>query len=361
VAQLAISTAALYHHEKSQQYELNMSFKKVQSIFGARRAFTSGFPTIAAIFSISLALFGCQTAPQPANAIPSIQPIAPSDALTREKEDLSIAARPSHLDATRYWDQGAQDPLRELVAQTPEQLNARVPLRANPKIVILQYHNIVYGRTGGEYNRDLYNFEHDLVFLRNRTRVIGIDDLPNIKSGAMKLITDTSIITFDDGDLSIYAIVFPLLKEYDIKATFFVISDFVGTVGYVNWSQLKEMSEYRNANGEKLFTIGSHSVDHRQFDQIPASQIPRELANSKSAIERNIGSAVSFFALPFGAGAGRKDIIDAAISAGYLGIRTSTKGVVAPGKMDLYNLPAFYMSNERADILAQQIYSLLGR
>ena len=338
-----------------------MSFKKVQRVRAARHAFTAGFFATALIFAISVALSGCQSTPHPPNGFAPIQPIPPSDSLPRAQEDQSIAARPSHLDTTRYWDQGAQDPLRELVTQTPEQLEVRVPLRANPKIVILQYHNIVYGRTGGEYNRDLYNFEHDLVFLRNRTRIIGIDDLVSIKSGSMRLTTDASIITFDDGDLSVYAIVFPLLKEYDIKAAFFVISDFVGTVGYVNWSQLKEMSDYRNADGEKLFTIGSHSVDHKQFDQIPASQIPRELANSKTAIERNIGASVSFFALPFGAGAGRKDIIDAAITAGYLGIRTSTKGVASPSTMDLYYLPAFYMSNERADILAQQIYSLLGR
>ncbi len=314
-----------------------------------------------AVFSVVFLLVGCQTNQRMVSQTTPMLLNSQSDNVASQQEDPSIATSSSHLDATRYWDQDAQDPLRELVMQTPEQLAARVPVRANPKIVILQYHNIVYGRTGGEYNRDLYNFEHDLVFLRNRTRIIGIEDLPAIKSGALKLTTDVSIITFDDGDLSIYAIVFPLLKKYDIKATFFIISDFVGTVGYVNWSQLKEMSEYRNASGEKLFTIGSHSVDHKQFDQIPASQVPLELANSKSAIERNIGTAVSFFALPFGAGVGRKDIISAAISAGYLGIRTSTKGVATPSTMDLYNLPAFYMSNERADILAQQIYSLLGR
>ncbi len=336
-------------------------FKKVQSILTAHQAFASGFFTIMLIFSISLALFGCQSTPQTARSIPSIQATTPPNALTDAKQDQSISMRPSHLDDTRYWDQGTQDPLRELVVQTPDQLDARVPLRTNPKIVIVQYHNIVYGRTGGEYNRDLYNFEHDLVFLRNRTRIIGINDLVKIKSGAMKLVTDASIITFDDGDLSIYAIVFPLFKKYNIKATFFIISDFVGTVGYVNWSQLKEMSEYRDARGEKLFTIGSHSLDHMPFDQIPASQIPRELAGSKSAIERNIGTSVKFFALPFGAGAGRKDIIDAAIAAGYLGIRTSTRGVASPDTMDLYNLPSFYMSNERTDILAQQIYSLMGR
>jgi peptidoglycan/xylan/chitin deacetylase (PgdA/CDA1 family) len=274
----------------------------------------------------------------------------------------ATAPKPSYLDPIRWWDQGQQDPIKELAIETPEQLAARVPKRTAPKIVLLMYHNIVFGRTGGEYNRDLYNFEHDLVFLRNRTQIIGLDELPDIQSGKKKLDTDASIITFDDGDLSIYAVVFPLLKQYDIKATFFIITDFVGTTGYVSWDQLKQMSDYRNAKGEKLFTIGSHSLDHKRFDEIPADQISRELSESKLAIEGKIGAPVRYFALPFGAGAGRKEIIDTAKNLGYWGIRSSTPGVMIPGTIDMFNIPAFYMTNERADILAQQIYAkLLGR
>jgi len=209
------------------------------------------------------------------------------------------APQSSYLDPIRWWDQGQQDPIRELAIETPEQLAARVPKRTDPKIVLLMYHNIVFGRTGGEYNRDLYNFEHDLVFLRNRTQIIGIDELPDIQSGKKKLDTDASIITFDDGDLSIYAVVFPLLKQYDIKATFFVITDFVGTTGYVSWNQLKEISDYRNAKSEKLFTIGSHSLDHKRFDEIPADQIPRELSESKLAIESKTGAARAIFCASF--------------------------------------------------------------
>jgi peptidoglycan/xylan/chitin deacetylase (PgdA/CDA1 family) len=315
-----------------------------------------------ALSILFLFLTGCQTAPMQSEQSPTNQqPLSSSPSVPEQENDSFIAEASSYLDPVRWWDQGRQDPVRELVTETPEQLVARVPVRSDPKIVILMYHNIVFGRTGGEYNRDLYNFEHDLVFLRNRTAIIGIDDLPSIKSGEKKLNTDASILTFDDGDLSIYAIVFPLLKKYDIKATFFIITDFVGTVGYVNWEQLKEMSDYRNVKGEKLFSIGSHSLDHKRFDEIPAEQIPHELAESKSVIEKNTGAPVWYFALPFGAGSGRKEIIDAARNAGYRGIRSSTTGALQPGSLDLYNLPVFYMSNERADILAQQIYSLLGR
>lgn len=306
---------------------------------------------LASIFLVMALISGCASLP---SATAAQNQTTPGNNGTTPTETSSF-------DLIRWWDLGIQDPIKELVEETKEQLMMRVPKRADPKIVVLMYHNIVFGRTGGEYNRDLYNFEHDLVFLRNRTQIIGFDELPYVQSGKIKLDTDASIITFDDGDLSIYAVAFPILKKYNIKATFFIITDYVGTTGYVSWSQLKEMADYRNEKGEKLFNIGSHSLDHKRFDEIPADQIPRELSESKFAIEKNIYSPVWYFALPFGAGAGRKEIIETAKNSGYRGIRASAPGVMTPATIDMYNIPAFYMTNERADILAQQIYRLLGR
>jgi len=178
---------------------------------------------LAATAPLALVLFfvGCQTAPVPSTQLPEIQqPVSASHSAKAQENDLFVAGSSSYLDSVRWWDQGKQDPMRELVVETPEELEARVPKRNDPKIVILLYHNIVFGRTGGEYNRDLYNFEHDLIFLRNRSKIIGLDELPSINSGKIKLDTDASILTFDDGDLSIYAIVFPLLKNTTSRRLF---------------------------------------------------------------------------------------------------------------------------------------------
>jgi peptidoglycan/xylan/chitin deacetylase (PgdA/CDA1 family) len=307
--------------------------------------------TVAIVFAIGLAcmsLIGCATATVTKHeSISIVEPESkPATVPLVEPE------RGSYLDAVRWWNKG------DLALS---QLGLRVPIKKDPKIIVMMYHNLVFGRTGGEYNRDIYNFEQDLVFLRNRTKIIGLDNLPAIKDGAEQINTDVSVITFDDGDLSIYAIAFPLLKQYDVKATFFVITDFVGQTGYVSWDQLKEMAEYRNERGERLFTIGSHSLDHRRFDEIPEDEIPRELSESKAVIERNTGFPVEFFALPFGAGVGRKEIVDAAKAAGYVGIRSSDWKALTPKAMDMFNIPAYYVSNERSDILVGNLFKTLGR
>ena len=84
-----------------------------------------------------------------------------------------------------------------------------VPTRTDSKLLVILYHNIVFGRTGNIYNRDLYNFEHDLAYLKRNYTITNFTDLPTHKPS-----TDLAIITFDDGDLSLYGIVYPLFRQY---------------------------------------------------------------------------------------------------------------------------------------------------
>ncbi len=236
-----------------------------------------------------------------------------------------------------------------------------LPKRADPKIVILMYHNLVYGRTGNEYNRDIYNFEHDLAFLRARFRIIDFHDLEAIAQGKMELDTDAAIISFDDGDLSVYAVAYPLLRDYGIKATFFLIAGSVGDIGYMNWTQIKEMEASRNPEGERLFSFGSHSTSHACMGDLDRATLEKELRGSKQLIEDNTGEKVRFLALPFGSGSGRQDIIDLSEAAGYTAIRTSDIGYIVPGKIDLWRLPAIYIDNVSSDRAMGKIWALVGR
>lgn len=270
----------------------------------------------------------------------------------------SCAAAPSaKVQALReisHWNSASTVEAAQLDAQ-------EVPERADPKIVVLMYHNLVFGRTGNEYNRDLYNFEHDLAFLRKRFKIIGLDDLIAVREGRMKLSTDAAVLTFDDGDLSMYGIAYPLLKEHDIKAAFFIVSGFVGEIGYMNWAQIRQIAEYRNKSGDRIFAIGSHGVNHLYMGELDTSALVRELAVSKADIERNTGVSVDFVALPFGSGAGRKDLADAAAAAGYRGLRSSDDLVVPLDRIDLYRLPGIYIDNSGTDKVAAKIWSMAGR
>jgi peptidoglycan/xylan/chitin deacetylase (PgdA/CDA1 family) len=101
------------------------------------------------------------------------------------------------------------------------------------------------------------------------------------------------MLTFDDGNISDYEVVFPLLIEKKIKATFFLIVNKIGSEGYLNWSQVIEM--HRNG-----MCIGSHSFSHPRMTTLSKKDAIRELNDSKKKIEDFLSAPVSSFSYPFG-------------------------------------------------------------
>jgi len=127
------------------------------------------------------------------------------------------------------------------------------------------------------------------------------------------------IITFDDGNLSDYSVVFPLLKEYNIKAIFFINPVNIGNSGFIDWSMVKEMS---NAG----MVIGSHGYNHLNMTKLKYVAAKKELVKSKKMIEDNIGKPVNIFSFPFGSY--NKKMIDLALKSGYRYCFTSDHGVI---------------------------------
>jgi peptidoglycan/xylan/chitin deacetylase (PgdA/CDA1 family) len=231
-----------------------------------------------------------------------------------------------------------------------------VPTRTDSKLLVILYHNIVFGRTGNIYNRDLYNFEHDLAYLKRNYTITNFTDLPTHKPS-----TDLAIITFDDGDLSLYGIVYPLFRQYELEATIFLVPNFIGEVGYMSWEQVREMSDYRTEQGRKLFHFESHSLTHRMMGSLSEEEIVQELKESKSRIEEWTHAEVTVLALPFGDGEGDKRIITAAKELGYTAIRTSRPQAVLVERLNLWSVPALNVENYSTDVFVQKALDLTGR
>jgi peptidoglycan/xylan/chitin deacetylase (PgdA/CDA1 family) len=253
------------------------------------------------------------------------------------------------LNQVRYWD----SPL-DLQEERP----LVVPQRRDPRLLVVLYHNVVFGRTGNIYNRDFYNLEHDLAFLRRNFSLTNFSDLLN-----QKIIknADNAIITFDDGDLSLYAIVYPLFKQHAIEATIFLVPDFVGDVGYMSWDQVREMNDYRTKEGKKLFYFESHALTHPRLGRLSEAQICHELRESKRIIEEQTGSEVTVLALPYGDGAGDARIERIAKELGYKAIRTSTARVVPLTEVNPWKVDALNVENYSTDVFVEKVLALIGR
>lgn len=139
----------------------------------------------------------------------------------------------------------------------------------------------------------------------------------NTKDNAKTLPKNPIIITFDDGYLSNYEIAYPILKELEIPATIFVVTDTVGAKageGKVNnshftWEQAKEMSD------SGIIDIQSHTNDHLKLATVSMDIVNFELRKSKYLIEKNLGKTCDMIAYPYGSYT--DSIIMASKKAGY--------------------------------------------
>jgi len=113
------------------------------------------------------------------------------------------------------------------------------------------------------------------------------------------------LLTIDDGYLDIYLYAFPLLKKYNMKATFYVIPNLVGQFdpksvnnagNYATWEQLTEMNE------SGLINIGSHTMDHAELTnkKYKDADLRYQIFNSKDVLQRKLGIKIKDFCYPYG-------------------------------------------------------------
>lgn len=98
-------------------------------------------------------------------------------------------------------------------------------------------------------------------------------------------------LTFDDGpDIRYTTAILDILKEKDVKATFFV----VGT-------QVKKYPDVLKRIVEEGHAIGNHTQSHKDLSKLTKDQIVKEIDEADAAIEDVLGYKPDLFRAPYGA------------------------------------------------------------
>ncbi len=103
------------------------------------------------------------------------------------------------------------------------------------------------------------------------------------------------VLTFDDGYIDNYQNAFPVLKKYDMTATFFVLTGppDLNDPAYMSWDMIKEMSDAG-------MDIQIHAHDHVDLRRRNYDYLFYQIYGGKHSIEGHTGKPVVFIAYPSG-------------------------------------------------------------
>jgi peptidoglycan/xylan/chitin deacetylase (PgdA/CDA1 family) len=223
---------------------------------------------------------------------------------------------------------------------------------------ILMYHN--FCGPGGTDPNDVSAtaVRAQFEYLRRHFKVVPLAQIvKDLKSG-MRLKDHTVALTIDDGRRNCHQFLFPLLQEFEIPATFFVVSSFIRREDWLWTDKVLWLSEQPNRPGELdagkieeffrmlntlrpearnariasiagsmhvaipreaptkyepcswnelremaqsgLVEIGSHTVSHPILASVTDKESWEELTVSRAQIEEGLGRSVSLFCFPNG-------------------------------------------------------------
>ena len=181
--------------------------------------------------------------------------------------------------------------------------------RKKYEVPVIMYHRVINNAENeGVYGTYIYEdmFKKHLQYLKDKNyTVITFKDLDKIgwrnrfEKGKKYI-----ILTFDDGYKDNYDLAFPILKEFNFKATIFLM----GSLTYNEWDvkaggerkfslmsveMIKEMQDYG-------IEFGAHTFNHPKINTLSNEEIAHQIVDVRKPLEEKIGKEIITFAYPYG-------------------------------------------------------------
>jgi peptidoglycan/xylan/chitin deacetylase (PgdA/CDA1 family) len=167
---------------------------------------------------------------------------------------------------------------------------------AASRIVFLMYHELeMTGRNLVQSEPGYVRYILPLEAFRSQMEWIKNSGFRGLSVGeAIRFPGEPSVcITFDDGCETDRIAAAPVLREFGLRATFYLTAGFLNTPGYLSSEQIGEL----DALG---FEIGCHSMTHPYLSDLSDSELSREIVDAKLRIEQIVGHAIEHFSCPGG-------------------------------------------------------------
>jgi peptidoglycan/xylan/chitin deacetylase (PgdA/CDA1 family) len=194
------------------------------------------------------------------------------------------------------------------------------------RTIVLTYHRVRDDTLAPDISVSLKKFREQIDFLRQRFEIISLQDVVNTLGEKLNKGRDRVAITFDDGYKDNYLHAFPILKDFNIPATIFLISQFINNKDeFLNTAEIKEMRKWN-------ISFECHTATHPILSEINPEIARQEIINSKAELESLLNEKILFFTYPKGKRRHLNDFIKGQIkTAGYKAAFTAENDSIEKG------------------------------
>ena len=202
----------------------------------------------------------------------------------QEEVWLPVRTLAEKLGLTLLWDQERQTVYLSLGPRARDVASGR-------QVPVVMYHEVGDDTWGV---RELFvspgSLRQQLEYLRDSGyEPIFFSDLTHLEDYDKPV-----LLTFDDGYTGIYTELLPLLQEFQMKATVFVITGMLEWPNYLTAAQVKELSD------SGLVDIQSHTVTHPELTALSQEEQDQELRQSRLDLARITGKIPYVISYPTG-------------------------------------------------------------
>jgi peptidoglycan/xylan/chitin deacetylase (PgdA/CDA1 family) len=169
---------------------------------------------------------------------------------------------------------------RAFLAQVFEQtgmlrLLERASTAKRPVLIVLTYHRIAEPGTDTYYDPVISatpeSFRAQIDWLRRSVRVLALSDILAMRESGLSGREPAALVTFDDGYRDNFEVAVPILREYQVPATFFLPTAFLESPRLPWWDEVAYAIKSTRARQFVLERGPNHSPLALDLDALPRS------------------------------------------------------------------------------------------
>jgi peptidoglycan/xylan/chitin deacetylase (PgdA/CDA1 family) len=148
-------------------------------------------------------------------------------------------------------------------------------------------------------------FRKHLNFLTTNYELVDFRQLLNPESDPSNCVA----LTFDGGYADFYSVILPLLREFDVPATVFVVPERIGQINgqpegatkWVNWFDFMTHEQISELIDDPLVQIGNKTLTHdHPLPELTDDELDHEIVQGKQSLEREYSINIDSFCYPRG-------------------------------------------------------------